>query len=395
MSKLVSRAIEPLLEDLLTTSPAVVLTGPRQVGKTTLAESLTKSNHAIYLDLEREDHLGRLGDIRQYAELNANKLIILDEIHRKPELFVPLRSIIDERRRANHKSGMFLLLGSASIELLRQTSETLTGRIAYCELPPFMLHETGTQNLNKLWLRGGYPESFLAETDDYSLRERKSIQRNIARQDVREFSPQTTPETINNLLLILANGQGQILNKSRLAEGLNIHRSTVQRILELLSGLYLVRILSPWRSNHSRRLVKSPKVYIRDSGLCHAVCNIQSEHALLGHHIAGTSWEGFVIEYIAALMAEKEYDPRFSYYRSQHGAEIDLVVEVDALNVWAIEIKRNPTPNISRGFYSASEDLKPTRKIVVHSGDSDFSIDDVEAISIYELHERLFDYSQA
>lgn len=364
---------------LLDSNPAVVLTGPRQVGKTTLAQQIARERGAVYLDLERPGDLAKVADIEQYCEINAGTLLVLDAVHRTPGLFAPLRGIIDRRRRA----GQFLFLGSVSIDLMQQSGETLAGRVAYCELYPLSVSEVGGGDCLRLWQRGGFPESFLAETDERDFDWRLDFIRTYLERDIPALGPRIPAETLRRFWTMLAHNQGQTFNAAALARGLDVGGVTIGRYLDLMVDLLLVRRLQPWRSNLGRRLVKAPKVYVRDSGICHALLGIETLDELLGHPVVGGSWEGFVIETIVGALPRHA---SWGYYRTAGGAEIDLVVDMGADEIWAIEIKRSTAPSVSKGFHSACEDLKPKRKLVVHAGDESFPLArDIEAIPLSRI----------
>ena len=373
------------VDRLLDGNPAVVLTGPRQVGKTTLAHRIASERDAVYLDLERPRDLARIADIEQYCEIHADKLLVLDEVHRSPGLFAPLRGIIDRRRRSGRRTGQFLFLGSASIDLMRQSGETLAGRVAYCELHPLSVSETGGGERLRLWHRGGFPESFLARTDERAFDWRLDFIRTYLERDVPALGPRIPAETLRRFWTMLAHNQGQTFNAASFARGLDVNGVTIGRYLDLMVDLLLVRRLPPWTSNLGRRLVKAPKVYVRDSGICHALLGIETLDELLGHPVVGGSWEGFVIENIVGALPRRA---SWGCYRTAGGAEIDLVVDMGAGEVWAMEIKRSTAPSVSRGFHSACEDLKPKRKLVVHGGDESFPLArDVEAVALSRIAE--------
>ncbi len=377
---MIQRKTKTQLEQLLGKNPAAVLMGPRQVGKTTLALEIAKEHDAVYLDLERPRDLAKVSDIEQFCEFNAGKLLILDEVQRVPEIFAPIRVIIDDRRRNGRKTGHFLLLGSASIDLLKQSSETLAGRAAYCELHPLGLIEVDGREQARLWHRGGFPESFLAESDEDSSSWRYDFIRTYLERDIPQLGPRIPAETLRRFWTMLAHNQGQLFNASDLARGLDVKGITTSRYLDLMVDLLLVRRLQPWTSNLGRRLVKAPKTYIRDSGLCHALLGIETLNDLVGHPVVGGSWEGFVIENILSALPRRA---TYGYYRTTGGAEIDLVVDRGAEEIWAIEIKRSTAPGVSKGFYSACQDLQPTRKCVVHAGAENFPLaNDIDALTI-------------
>ena len=386
---MIERRLHSKLNDLLGRNSAVVLIGPRQAGKTTLALEIVAARNALYLDLESPRDLAKLSDIEQFCLNNTDKLLVLDEIQRIPELFAPLRSIIDQRRRSGQKQGQFLLLGSASIELLKQSSESLAGRIAFAELFPFdaLEIEPTAMTVQTLWLRGGFPESCLAESDTLSQKWRWDFIRTYLEKDIPLLGPRIPAETLRRLWTMLAHNQGATLNASSLAAGLGVSGQTVGRYIDLLVDLLLVRRLQPWRSNAGKRLVKTPKVYVRDSGIVHALLDIENFNGLLGHPVVGGSWEGFVIENILASISERI--PR-SFYRTSGGAEIDLILEPTAGERWAIEIKLSTAPKVSRGFYSACDDIQATRKILLYSGEDSFPMkDNIEAMGLQTFMKEL------
>ena len=376
------RLIQSKVQDLLTHHAAVGLTGPRQVGKTTLAlEIAAQHPSSIYLDLESPRDLAKIRDIESFCDLHHGKLIVLDEVQRVPNLFAPLRSIIDKRRRAGQKFGQFLLLGSASIALLQQSSESLAGRIAYAEMVPLGLQETQPDiAIDMLYLRGGFPDSLLGNSDQHSLNWRENFIRTYLERDIPQLGPRIPAETLRRFWTMLAHNQGDTFNASSLARGLDVSSVTIARYLDLLVDLLLVRRLQPWHSNLGRRMIKAPKVYIRDSGICHALLGIETMTELLGHPVVGGSWEGFVIEQV---LNQLPGHAQAGFYRSSAGAEIDLMVEFKNKQRWAIEIKRSSAPTVSKGYHAACEDTAPTRKIVVHGGDSLFPLgDQIEAMPL-------------
>lgn len=377
---MIQRRLKPALDRLLERNPAVVLIGPRQVGKTTLAREIARERDAVYVDLELPSDLAKLNDVEQYCAENADKLVILDEVHRAPGLFGPLRSVIDERRRTAKRAGHFLLLGSASIDLLRQSSETLAGRVAYCELHPFGAAEVPGDRQRRLWARGGFPESCLAPSDEDSLDWRLAFIRTYLERDVPQLGPRIPAATLRRFWTMLAHNQGQTHNAAALARGLDVNGVTIARYLDLLVDLLLVRRLQPWTSNLGRRLVKAPKVYIRDSGVCHALLGIETVDDLFGHPVVGSSWEGFVVENVVGVLPARA---SCGYYRTSGGAEVDLVVDLGGGRIWALEIKRSSAPKVSRGFHSACEDLRPARRFVVHGGNESFPLTkDVRAVTV-------------
>jgi predicted AAA+ superfamily ATPase len=312
--------------------------------------------------------------------------VVLDEVQRVPELFATLRGLIDQGRRQGKKSGRFLLLGSASADLLRQF-ETLAGRVAYLELSPFDVLEVGADMRRRLWVRGGLPESFLADDESRSLIWRQDFIRTYLERDIPQLGPRIPAATLHRFWTMLAHVQGGLFNAAPLARGLAVDGKTVARYLDLLVDLMLVRRLAPFQANIGKRLVKSPKVYVRDSGIVHALLNIGDHEALLGHPVSGASWEGFVIESLIAA-APRQTVPLF--YRTGAGAEVDLLLEIPRHGLWAIEIKRGLSARPEKGFFFACDDLKPARRFVVNSGTDRYRVDaDTEAIGLRELAETL------
>lgn len=375
------------LDQALSRQAAVALIGPRQVGKTTLAHEIEAGRPSVYLDLENSSDRAKLSEPELFLERHADKLVILDEIHRVPELFGALRGIIDKGRREGRGPGRFLVLGSAAIELMRQ-SETLAGRIAYVDMGPLNILETGVEARDTLWLRGGFPDSFLASDDSQSLALRRDFIRTYLERDVPMFGPRIPAETLERLWTMLAHSQGALLNASRLATGIGMSAPTVTSYLGLLVDLLLVRRLPPYHRNVGKRLVKSPKTYVRDSGLLHALLGIRDFDSLLGHPVIGASWEGFVIE---NLLAACPPGTRAGFYRTAAGAEIDLVLEHGAEHgTWAVEIKRSAATGLQKGNHHALHDIQPRRAFYVHGGTDRFPLTaDVEAISLHELAAEL------
>jgi uncharacterized protein len=396
---MIPRQIQPRVAQLLEQFPAVALLGPRQVGKTTLAMSLAGSlgENALYLDLELPSNRAKLSDPELYLNQHEDRLVILDEIHRLPGLFETLRSLIDRRRRKGNRSRHFLLLGSASIDLLHQSAETLAGRIAYEELTPLSVAEVAGSAPNaadRLWVRGGFPDSFLAASEENSLRWRTAFIQTYLERDVPALGPRIPAETLRRYWQMLAHNQGQMLNAAQLASGLGVSGHTVARYLDIMVDLLLVRRLQPWATNAKKRLVRTPKVYVRDSGLLHALLDIRDQEALLGHPVVGASWEGMLIENILDALPASA---RPTFYRSAAGAEIDLVIEFSAKERWAIEIKRsisNPAP--SKGFYIGCEDIQATKQIVIYPGEETYSLDPkTDVMPLEDVMRKLQSRSQA
>ncbi|MBZ0090769.1 MAG: ATP-binding protein [Sulfuricellaceae bacterium] len=386
---MINRILSAQLADAIAHSPAVALLGPRQVGKTTLALEIGKAidPRALYLDMESERDRAKLAQPELYLADHLDKLVILDEVHRVPGLFPALRGLIDQSRRAGRRAGLYLLLGSASLDLLKQTGETLAGRIAYLELMPFQVLETSRLPADDLWLRGGFPESLLAPDNARSLRWRQDFIRTYLERDIPQFGPRIAAETLRRFWGMLAHRQGGLLNTSQLARNLGVDVKTAGSYLDLLVDLLLVRRLPPWHANLGKRLVKAPKVYVRDSGLVHALLGIPDKETLLGHPVVGQSWECFVIEnLIAAAQGSGKGDAQAYFYRTSGGAEIDLLLAWPDDRLWAIEIKRSLAPKVERGFYSACADLKPAKKFVVYPGQERYRLaEDIEAISLAGL----------
>lgn len=381
---MIPRAIGSKVEAALARQAAVALIGPRQVGKTTLAHEIAKTRPSIYLDLEAAADRDKLSDPVLFLDRHVDKLVILDEIHRVPALFEALRGIIDAGRRAGHRTGRFLILGSATIDLLRQSGESLAGRITYVDLAPLTVGEVEAGDHERLWLRGGFPDSFLAATDEDSLELRESFVRTYLERDVPMFGPRIPAETLRRLWTMLAHNQGTLLNASRLASGLSVSSPTVTTYIDLLVDLLLVRRLPPFHANVGKRLVKAPKTYVRDSGLTHALLNIETFEDLLGHPVSGPSWEGFVIENLITAAPPRT---QASFYRTAAGAEIDLLLEIGGKRgTWAVEIKRGLTAKPQRGFYNAVEDIQPAKAFVVHAGEDRYPISEsVEALGLREM----------
>lgn len=377
------------VQTALARQAAVALIGPRQVGKTTLAHQIAETTNALYLDLELRADRGKLADPALFLTRYEDRLVILDEIHRVPELFQELRGLIDAGRRRGRRTARFLLLGSASIDLLRQSGESLAGRIEYVALHPLNVLEAAPDDdtLHALWLRGGFPDSVLAANDADSLALRQNFIRTYLERDLTHLSPRRIPaETLGRLWTMLAHSQATLLNASQIAAGLSVSAPTVAAYIDLLVDLLLVRRLPPFRTNMRKRLVKSPKVYVRDSGLVHALLGIADDNALAGHPVVGASWEGFVIENLLSVAPPRT---RASFYRTAAGAEIDLVLELPGnRGLWAIEIKRALAPSLGKGFHHARADLQPARTFVVCAGEERYPITkNVAAIGLREMAE--------
>lgn len=377
------RRLSTRLNYLLGHSPAVVLLGPRQVGKTTLALEIAKARPSIYLDLENEEERAKLSNPTRYFADHDRELLVLDEVHRVPELFQSLRGVIDQGRQKGQANGRFLLLGSAAMDLLRQSGESLAGRISYAELGPFDALEIPPDAIETLWVRGGFPLSFLAESDTVSVQWRRDFIRTYLERDIPQFGSRVPAETLRRFWTMLAHNQAQLFNAANLARGLGVNAGTIASYLDLLVDLLLVRRLPAWHRNVGKRLVKSPKVYVRDSGIAHALLGIRDKEALLGHPIVGQTWESFAIETLIAVAPD---GTEAYFYRTSAGAEIDLVLTLPGGALWAVEIKRSSAPKLERGFHNACADLKPKKRFVVYPGNERFSLDDdTDAIDVVGL----------
>lgn len=351
----VTRSLQATVIDRMRHNPAVAILGPRQCGKTTLARQIVRDEpDAAYLDLERSADRAKLTDPWAYFDLHRDHLVCLDEVQRVPDLFPELRGILD---RGGH-NGQVLVLGSASRDLIRQSAESLAGRISYLELTPFRSEEV--QDTRALWLRGGFPRSTLAEDDAASLQWREDFIRTFLERDLGLLAPRLEPARLGRLWRMCAHLHGSLLNSAKLGDALGVTGNTVRSWLELLEGAFMVRLLEPDASNAKKRLVKSPRLYLRDSGILHALLRIRSHDDLLGHPVYGSSFEGFAIENIIA--AAPGWDATF--YRTAAGAEMDLVLRRGKRTL-AFEFKATSAPKLTRGFWNALEDLEPDRAFVV------------------------------
>lgn len=353
MQGYIRRFITEGIKQKLQNIPAVIILGPRQCGKSTLAKAIiSEIANAVYLDLERPSDINKLTDPEAFFSLNANKLICLDEIQRVPELFPVLRSMIDENKR----NGQFIILGSASPNLIKQSSETLAGRISYFELTPFLFKEISENNhlnrLRKVWLRGGFPRSYLASDERESFEWRLDFIRTFLERDIPQIGFRIPAKTLERFWKMCAHLHGQILNSSKLGESLGLSHHTVRSYVDLFDQTFVLRVLRPYEPNLKKRLVKSPKIYIRDTGLLHALLGIEDHNDLLGHPVYGASWEGFVIENILSLLP----DWTASFYRTSSGSEIDLILEKGKRRI-AVECKVSTSPSLNRGFWNAMDDL--------------------------------------
>ncbi|MEN9355889.1 MAG: hypothetical protein RL695_60 [Pseudomonadota bacterium] len=389
IANMFERTIYHQLIDDIDHTPAVARIGPRQVGKTTLPLEAGRMRAAVYLDLESERDRSKLAQPELYLAEHRDRLVILDEVHRAPALFPVLRGMIDANRRAGCRSGQYLLLGSASFDLLRQAGETLAGRISYLELTPFNVRETRDHKaaVDALWLRGGFPESLLALSGARSLRWRQDFIRSHLEREIPQFAPRLSAETLRRLWTMLAHRQGGLLNGAEFARSLGVDVKTVGSYLDLLVSLLLVRRLEPWHANVGKRLVKATRICVRDSGLVHALLGIADKEVLLGRPVVGASWEGHVVESLLTCVPQ---GVQGSFYRTSGGAEIDRLLSWPGGQMWAIEIKRSLQPRPERGFHVACDDLQPSRKMVVYPGDERYPLAaDIEAMPLLMLCEEL------
>ena len=369
--------------------PAVALLGARQVGKTTLARAVARDRDSVYLDLEMPGDQLKLRDPESFLRLHGDKLIVLDEIQRSPDLFNVLRGVIDANRRAGRWSGQFLILGSASMDLLRQSSESLAGRIGYIEMGGLNVLESGTDRarIHDLWFRGGFPESYLAADDEAAMEWVEDLIVTYLERDVPQIGFQVPAARLRVLWTMLAHLQGEPVNVNGLAGNLEVPRSTVNHYLDILAGLLLIRRLRPRRANVKKRLVKSPRYYIRDSGIQHRLLGIDRYDDLLSNPVLGKSWEGFVVENIHSVLPRRA---RTSFYRTAAGAEIDLVIDLPGPEIWAVEIKYGTAPKLGKHFSRTCDDIGAARKFVVYGGDEEFPVgDEVTMISLPSIMERL------
>ncbi len=386
---MIPRRLLKLLVSETQHSPAVILLGPRQVGKTTLAAEVTKTMGGVYLDLESDRDRAKLAQPELYFDDHQDHLLVLDEIHRVPGLMPLLRGAIDRARLRERRSGLYLLLGSASLQLLQQSSETLAGRVACLELGPFDVLELGPTGLasDALWVRGGFPESLLADDETRSLRWRQDFIRSYLERDIAQLGPRIAAETLRRFWTMLAHQQGSILNSAHLARGLGVTGKTTAHYVDLLVDLLLVRRLPPWHANAGKRLVKSPKVYLRDSGIVHALLDIPSKEALLSHPVVGASYEGFAIETLLRCAPDKVQG---YFYRTSGGAEIDLLLVWPDGSIWAVVVKRSLSPTVGRGFHAGCADLHPARKLIIYPGNEPLHVTaDVDALPLSTLAREL------
>lgn len=377
------------MREALSRQAAVALTGPRLAGKTTLALALAEETPSLYLDLEAREDRAKLTDPALFLRAYEDRLVVLDEIQRAPALFQTLRGLIDQGRRHGRRTNRFLILGSASMDLLRQSGESLAGRISYLEMGPLSVLETheAAPDPQTLWVRGGFPESYLAQDERQSMAWRKDFIRSYLEREIPSLGPRVPAETLDRLWTMLAHNQGGLLNASRLAAALMISAQSAARYIDLLVDLLLVRRLRPYHRNAGKRLVKSPKVYVRDSGVVHSLLGIPDYNTLAGHPVVGASWEGFAVDNLIASTPDRTIA---SFYRTGAGAEIDLLLEIPGVGLWAIDVKRGLSARPERGLHHACEDLKPDRRFLVYSGSERYPLEaNLEKISLYAMAEML------
>lgn len=388
--QMIIRHLQSILLHRLATAPVVALLGPRQVGKTTLAKSLELEKRCHYLDLERPSDLAKLADPELYLSSYSDQLVILDEIQRVPELFPVLRSLVDERRQRGESAGHFLLLGSASPDLLRQSSETLAGRITYLELTPFQIQEVNSDvdALNRHWFRGGYPDSFLANDDETSRQWRHDFITSYVERHLPQQGIAASPIQLRRFCTMLAHAHSGTVNLAAIGNALGIDGKTVQRYMDLLEGLFLVRRVPAWSRNTGKRLVKMPKMYWRDSGLLHELLGLNQLEQVLGHPVCGPSWEGYCVEHIVNALPKGVIA---SHYRTHAGAEVDLVLEHPSGDIHAIEIKRTLSPKLTPALRESMDTLSANRgTILIPKGDSFRLSETVSAMTLQEFLKTQF-----
>jgi predicted AAA+ superfamily ATPase len=391
---MIKRAQYKQLIDSLNSVPVVALIGPRQVGKTTLALELAKhfKKEVTYIDLELDSDFNKLTDAEAYLKRFSKQLFIIDEIQRKPDLFRILRGIVDKRKREGESSGQFLVLGSASSDLIQNSSESLAGRIRYIELTTFSVREVckGGKNTNcieKLWLRGGFPDSYLASNEENSMNWRRDFFNTYVERDIPQIGPRVSSAFLKRFWKMLAHYHANQINYSEFGRSLELSHTSVKNYLDLLTDFYMVRQIPSWSGNIKKRLVKSPKIYLRDSGMLHSILNLKSMDMLFSHPKIGASWEGYVVENILNQIDDKW---EYSYYRTSNQAEIDLVLQTPDNEVWAIEIKKSSAPKLTRGYHEACKDVKATHKWVVNANNDRYPLaQETEVIGLVEFLDLL------
>lgn len=388
MKPLITRQAESFVLENLEVFPAVAILGPRQCGKSTLAKMVySGSPHFLYLDLQSVEDRNKLSEPRLFFEANRDAVICLDEIQLIPELFTILRSEIDRDRRP----GRFILLGSASRDLIQKTSESLAGRVGMIELTPFTLREVEREEefeRNRYWVRGGYPDSYLAASDTGSVLWRENFLRTYVERDIPQLGFQISAIQIRRLLTMCAHVQGQLLNLSKLGESLGVTYQTIRRYIDLMEQTFIVRTLPPFEKNTKKRLVKSSKIYVRDSGLLHRLLQVDDFNSLIGSPLFGPSWEGMVIENTIASL----HDCKFSFYRSAAGEELDLIVERGGKTA-AIECKASSAPQVGKNFWKAIETVMPDKTYIVAPVTTGYPLkSDVEVCNLSAVIDKLRDH---
>ena len=389
MQGMLDRWITNRLEKSISHNPTMALLGARQIGKTTLAQRIAENQDSIYLDLENAEDIIKLRDPKTFLDAHSDKLVILDEIQCAPDLFKTLRGLIDKNRQTGRDAAQFLLLGSASMDLLRQSSESLAGRISYIEMTGLNILEAGTSKnaIQNLWQRGGYPNSFLADDDEMAMERLEDLIKTYLERDIPQLGFKISAARLRRLWTMFAHTQGEAVNYSKLATNLEIDAKTAAKYIDILTDLFLVRRIEPWHANVKKRLVKSPRYYVRDSGVLHRLLGIRDYDTLLSNPILGKSWEGFVVENIHSVL------PRLAethFYRTAAGAEIDLVIKMPNSEIWAIEIKYGTAPKIGKHYNQTCNDVGATHKFIVYGGEDEFPIgDDVWMISLPKIMQKL------
>jgi predicted AAA+ superfamily ATPase len=379
MQNLIPRKIYPTLLQYLDHFRAVAILGPRQCGKSTLAKQIIENQKdAIYLDLENPADRNKLSDPVLFFNVNNQQLICLDEIQRMPEIFSHLRSALDN----DDRKGRFLILGSASRDLIRQSSETLAGRLIYAELTPFLEQELNGCNIFEYVIRGGFPESYLAASNELSFVWRKSFISSFLERDIAQLGFNYPPETMRRLWTFIAHSQGQTVNLSEFGQLLGISHTTIRKYIELLQATYMLRVLPPFENNLRKRLTKTPKIYISDTGILHSLLNIRDLNTLLGSPVLGASWETMVVENAIHLL---DFD-KIGFYRTSNGAEIDLVLERNGIRI-GIECKASSTPTPERGIYTGISDLQLHHVFIVSPVDASYPLK--ENISVLPMQALL------
>lgn len=383
MHKMINRQIQDFVSQNLKVFPAVVILGPRQCGKSSLVKMMAgiiespdnlmlsdylQSDNFIYLDLQSYEDLSKLQNAQYFFEQNKYKTVCIDEIQRMPELFSLLRSSIDSFRR----KGRFILLGSASRDLVQNTSESLAGRVGFVNLTPFLITElsdTYEFDFNRYWLRGGFPDSYLSSSDSDAFLWVENYLRTYVERDLVELGFNIPSLQLRRLLTMLAHVQGQVLNLSKIADSMQVSHTTIRRYVDLFEQTFILRTLMPFHTNLKKRLIKSPKVFVRDSGLLHGLLGVRDFNSLMGHPVYGSSWEGVVIENIINSFPDYEY----SFYRSATGDEIDLICTTNK-GVYVIECKSSSAPVLTPGFWRAIEFVNPIHSFIVAPVAADFSL---------------------